>query len=340
LEYSVAQLRERIALPVIKQALAVSWYVYDLEGFLAHFTASAGWADAIARQGATPLNTDDRTLLEYRFAKTVGSASPFSVEAIRKRLAELNYHRLPLSGDAVDWNVVELRRQEFNVLFGTDPSAELLSDREDIVLAEALAAYKAGDYARVIDRWPPGYREPTGVIQRMLLARAYAEMGRPDCLALIASFEAEFPIEAAGINAVFYSQLGNVEEVTKALERFYALLEKSPWLVTKAADAALIRTLQLAQADRAAAEKMYAILSRPLASYRYEYLRKRLRFYVARNLGTEKQVEALAALEPHVRWTADVLKPRAEVYAVVNHPYAARAQREWQQFLRDQPVER
>jgi hypothetical protein len=109
-------------------------------------------------------------------------------------------------------------------------------------------------------------------------------------------------------------------------------------LVTIAADAVLVRTTQLAEADRAAAEQIYPLVSRPMASYRYDYLRKLVRFYVAQKLGTEKVVEALAELEPHIRWTEDVLRPRAEIYAMVNHPFAARAQREWQQFQRDAPA--
>jgi spermidine synthase len=336
LKHSVARLRERIESPIVKQALAESWKVFDLQGFLAHFMGGPGWAEEIARQGATPLNTDDRTLLEYRFAKTVGRTTPFSVEAVRKLLAERDFHRPVLEGDAIDWNTVEIRRQEFNLLFNSPPSPALLSDRDDIELVEALSAYHAamtnGEYARVLERWPEKYREPSGVIQQMLLARCYAELGRPDCLSLIASFEEDFPTEAAGINSVFYSQLGNVAEVTKSLEQFYTQLRKSPWLVTIAADAALLRTAQVAHADRAAAEKLYAILEQPLASHRYDYTRKLVRFLVSRKLGTDKMVEALAALEPHIRWTADVLKPRAEVYSFVNHPFAARAQREWQQF--------
>jgi spermidine synthase len=338
LNYSAAQLRERIASPTISRALAESWHVYDFEGFLAHYMAAPAWADEITRQGGAPLNTDDRTLLEYRFAKTLGRGNPFSVEAVRKHLAGMHAHQPALGGEAVDWNTVELRRQEFNLLFQSKPSGELLPDTEDAALIKAFEAYQAGDYAGVVARWPAKYREPASPIQRMVLARSYAELGRPDCLAHIAVLESQFPIEAAAINAVFYSQIGNVPETTKSLEAFYTMLGKSPWLVTTVADAALIRTTQLAEADQAAAEQLYPLVSRPLASYRFDYLRKLVRFYVAQKLGAEKTIEALAELEPHMRWTEDVLRPRAEIYTMVNHPFAARAQREWQQFRRDAPA--
>ena len=313
LKYSAAQLRQRIASPTMKRALAESWNVYDFEGFLAHFMAGPGWADEIAGQGGAPLNTDDRTLLEYRFAKTVGRGNPFSVESMRKHLADLGSHQPELGNEVIDWNTVEIRRQEFNLLFQSKPSAELLPDAEDVLLIKAFEAYQAGEYARVVARWPAKYREPASVIQRMVLARSYAELGRPDCLAHIAALEEQFPIEAAAINAVFYSQIGNVPQATRSLETYYTLLSKNPWLVTIVADAALVRTTQLAEADRAAAEQLYPLVSRPMASFRFDYLRKLVRFYVAQKLGAEKMVEALAELEPHIRWTEDVLRPRGGV---------------------------
>jgi hypothetical protein len=74
-----------------------------------------------------------------------------------------------------------------------------------------------------------------------------------------------------------------------------------------------------------------------LASDRYDYSRKLVRIRVAEKLGPREMVDALLEMEPHVRWAANVLKPRAEAYATVNHPLAARAQQEWELFQRNQP---
>jgi hypothetical protein len=249
----------------------------------------------------------------------------------------LGFHQPSLGEHSIDWKTVEIRRQEFNLMFDGVPSAALLPGPEEAALIEAFTAYDEGVYARVVDRWPKSYRENSSPIQQMLLARSYAELGRPDCLELIAALEEEFPIEASAVNAVFYSQIGNVAEVTQSLDKYYALLAESPWLVTVVAEAALERTLRLAQADRAAAAKMYKLLAKPLASSRYDYKRKLVRVFVAQQLGPREMAEALTETEPYVRWTADVLQPRAEAYAALNHPFAARAQREWQQFQQNQP---
>jgi hypothetical protein len=83
---------------------------------------------------------------------------------------------------------------------------------------------------------------------------------------------------------------------------------------------------------------MYDLLARPLASSRLDFSRKLIRILIAQQLGPKEMAEALAPTEPHVHWTANVLKPRAEAYAALNHPFAARAQRELQEFQRNQPA--
>jgi spermidine synthase len=337
LEYSASQLRERIDSETVKEALALSWNVDSLDGFLSHFMASAGWADEIARRPGIPRNTDDRTILEYRFAKTAGRQTPFSVETARRQLAASNLQRPLLHGETVDWNAVELQRQVFNLLYGGELSSALLSKPADKALVESFVAFRKNDFAAAVNSWPAAYRPPVSDIQRLLLARCYAELARPDCLELIASLESRFPLEAAALNAVFYVRLGNTAEAARALEQFYELLATTPWDVSAIAQTALPRTIEIARADRSAAERLYPQLCQPFASYRYDYLRKLVRFIVAQQLDREKMIEALAEMEPNVRWTAAVLQPRAEAYRAAGHPLAVRAERDWQSFQRYEP---
>lgn len=339
LEYTTEQVRRRIATPPIQQALVDSWKVHDLEGFLARFVAAEGWAAETARRNDIPRNTDDRTVLEYRFAKTVGVSVPFSVEAVRKQLKELGLHQRPMPGDPVDWNTVEIRRQEFNLLFRSEPSSELLIDSADIAYIEALKAYRRNDFAAAVKAWPAKYRDSATELQRMLLAHSLAELARPECLELVASLESQFPTEAAAITAVFNVRTGDAKQATEALEKFYAELRRRPWIYSSVADAALLRTAHVAHADHEAATKLFAILAQPLASHRYEFSRHLVRFIVARKLGANHVVEALAELEPHIRWTADVLQARAEAYAAVDHPLAPRAERDWREFQRNAPAQ-
>jgi len=339
LRYSVAELRERIATPAVSEALAKAWKVNDVEGFLGRFVASSDWADRIAQISDVPRNTDDRTILEYSFAKTVGRTTSFSVEETRDRLRAAGFHRPALSGETVNWNVVELRRQTFNLIHGGQLSLALLPNAEDRRVVEAYDHYRNSDFAGVVELWAVENRRPTDSVQRLLLARCHAELGRPECLELIVGLEQPFPSEVDAVRAIYYWRTGNAAEAAQALEAFYSRLAVDPWVIPVVVETAFSRTIDVAKADRQAAERLYELLSQPFAMRRFNYLRQLARLRVAEVLGPQLVVEALAELEPHVTWTAEVLEPRAKAYAAVGHPLADRAARDWEWFQRHQSRE-
>ena len=104
LEQEINELRARIEDDSVKDALTKVWNVDGVEGFLARFVANARWADEIAAQPHIPRNTDDRTLLEYGFAKTVGRSTPFSIRANPRPLASRGVRptRPPWSCDGLE----------------------------------------------------------------------------------------------------------------------------------------------------------------------------------------------------------------------------------------------
>jgi spermidine synthase len=332
IDYSADELRERIASSAVKDGLAKAWKVDSLEGFLSHFVGNSQWADTILNESGLPLNTDDRTILEYRFAKSLGRTSPFATEATRQLLKERSFHRPKLSDPAIDWNAVELRRQDFNLIFGSELSDALLENADDRSLVAALNLHQKNDFAGALARWPAAYLNPTDNIQRLVLARCYAELARPECLELTTTIEPQFPIEVAAIRAVYHFHTGDLARSTESLEQFYTLLRNNPWMVPLGFKTAIARTIEVAKRDRDAARRLLPLLSKPFASHRYDYLRKLARFVVAEQLGADAMVEALSETEPNIRWTAPVLKARAAAYLAVRHPLAKDAQRDWESF--------
>ena len=91
---------------------------------------------------------------------------------------------------------------------------------------------------------------------------------------------------------------------------------------------------EIADADPAAARRLFELLAKPFAGYRFEHQRTLLRLMVAESLGQERVLEALAALEPNPPWMEELLKLRAETYAAAKHPLAEQAQRDWEYYQR------
>ena len=256
--------------------LAKAWYVYDLEGFLAHFVANSQYADAVARLPMIALNTDDRTALEYNFAKTVGQLTPFSIEALREKLMAAGYHQ-PSVGPGIDWRQVEIRRQLLNAVMDGELSYALLSKPEDHLLVDAFYKYRARDFAGAVELWPAEHRKPSDVLLGLLLARAYAELGRPECLDLIAAAEPNYPIDASAVRAIYYCHSGNMAQAAQSMDSFFSQLQGSPWAISVISDSVFKYTMDVATSDPAAAKRLYTLLSRPFASHRFNDIRQRAR---------------------------------------------------------------
>jgi spermidine synthase len=336
IQNSVAELQQRIASGTLRDALAIAWNVHDLEGLLGHFTANSAWTDAISRRADLPRNTDDRTLLEYRFAKSVGRFQGFAVEPLRYELKSGGYHQPTLAGDAVDWNTVELRRQQLNFLFNGQLSTALLPQPHDKALVQALRTYQLNDFAGALALWPAEHRQPTDHVLRLVLARTYAELGQRESLELAAAAGKSYPIDAAAVRAIYHWRAESAAESVETLEVFYTLLRESPWIIPFVSEAAAFRTAEIAQAHPEFAPRLYELLSHPCAAYRFNYIRQVTRVKVAHEIGPEAVAEALTELEPHVPWSAEILEIRAKAYAAVNHRLTRRAERDWQRFQEQQ----
>ncbi len=310
--YSADELRARIGSGAVQEALAKTWYVDDLEGFMAHFVASSQYVDAVAQVPLVELNTDDRTILEYSFAKTVGHRTPFSIEILRDRLKGAGFHRPQVEGK-LDWNRVEIRRQISNLVLSGELSYALLPQAADQSLVEALNRFRNGDFAGAVHVWPAEYRNPTDPLLRLLLARAYAEQRRPECLDLVSPAQQRYPIDSAAIRAIYYCRSNNIAQAAKALDAYFSLLADSPWLLSAISEMPFTEAVDVAHSDKTAAQRLYSLLSRQFASDRINYARQRARVLVAAELGPSEVVEALAELEPHIPWIADILKLRGHI---------------------------
>jgi hypothetical protein len=131
LPYDAARLRQRFAQEPFRSAALGVWHAADLEGVLAHYAAGPSTAAALA-SGARA-NTDDRAVLEYGFARTLGNSTLFHVDELLA-FAKGRGDDLPPIAGAIDRTSINAQRAVLTA--GNEPTqllitAEALADRGD-----------------------------------------------------------------------------------------------------------------------------------------------------------------------------------------------------------------
>ena len=103
----VDDLRARLRSEPLKSAAMNAWRVDTAEGFLARLFANEDFARAAAKQ-AEEINTDDRTVIEFGFARSIDAATNLH-DQIARDATRLNASHPRVRG-AVDWAAVERMR--------------------------------------------------------------------------------------------------------------------------------------------------------------------------------------------------------------------------------------
>ncbi len=333
-EYSVTRLRGRIEEPVMKEALRVSWRVTDLEGFLARFLGSAEFVDQQVQAEVLVPNTDDRNFLEYGFAKTVGLSTGFSNAALREAAVAADKHRPPLADGAVDWDLVDKRRLQFNWLFGGELTVAPTAKGELRTLADGYSSFVGGNYRAALDKWAELPPAPLSDVDRLVQGRAHAELGEAQCLDLIAPIASQYPAETAAIRAVYYWKRKDQAQAAAAVGGVCESLAENPLTIAAFVESALNLAMEIGNQDSGEGRRYFELLAKPLAGNRFEYQRTLIRLQLAENLGAAEMLAALAAVEPDPPWIGDVLRLRAEAYMAAKHPLADEAQRDWESYQR------
>ncbi|MFT3775526.1 MAG: fused MFS/spermidine synthase [Minicystis sp.] len=329
--YDAAALRARIREEPYRSALAHAWRVTDLEGVLAHHLAGSGVARAIAEEQGEYLNTDDRNLLEFAFARTAGQ--PVRVDAALSAEAQTRGLDRPAIGDGtVDWLSVADQRMAIAVAESRQPDLPADATHDQRRRGEALMRYVLHDAIGVVATWTSQPRAPRTLVELEAMGESLADMGDSAAVTVVDRLRALEPTEADAVLARLRFRQSRFAEAADALAAALDRYHDDPWpdvdLMRRAVDDLV---LPLAQ-DRKVGERFHALLARPFVLRMLENDRLRVRLRLALQIDPDKLcVEALAPFEPDVPWN-DSLALRARCYARTNHPLAARAARELEEF--------
>jgi spermidine synthase len=340
--YDLAQIREQINREPFRSALRAAWRVVDAEGFLSHFIARGTFARAIAYVDRNALNTDDKNLIEFGFARTAsdstGDTHGGRTAEIRDVARARGEHRPPDIDKEVDWGRVDemwtaFRAAELADLSPTEPMPEDRTHRHF-----ALLHFLEGRSRESVGEWHLQSREPIGPTELAVVAEAHADTGDDLARGYIDRLRVYQPTEANAILGRLFLRQGRFSEAAEALRAAFEGYRTDPWPWPLIMEHALQSAKELAMRSPDLVAVLRPALEQPFAVLMLDEARSDaiLSFVLARE-PDPTCAEALRAFEPYVPWHQALLNWRLRCYKMLHHADAERAEQELQRFVQDQP---
>ncbi len=340
LVHDLDRIRARIGGEPYRTALARTWGVAGVEGIYAGYLASPALARAIRRVEGNALNTDDRSILEFGFARNLGRFGLFRIPDLAKLAAARKENRPTTRGAPLDWARVEEMRAARSVYWEGDwPEPQPVGGDPAAVLR--LAARRAATLSRPAEacaRWFEQPEPPRTHADLLFLGECLADKGDPRAAAVAAELAREQPIEADLVLARWHLAAGRPGEAGDRLMAAFLAYRADPWVYWPLMDRTFHLVQALARTDRRLAARLFAALEKPFAVRMFDGQRRLTRVWLSHALeGPSGCAEALAALEPHVPWDELSLASRYECYRKVKSPLAAKAGEDLEDFLAAAP---
>lgn len=328
ISYDADALRERMATEPFRSGIENSWRTSSLEGVFLRRVADDRAIGEFVAANAAPANTDDKTVLEFRFARTLGKRVGISTR-------DLGWGK----GGNIPSEMVEdldkglLAREMMAAAAMQGELHDLPSDSPTAMLGRAKM-YKMwlAKAPQPLDDAFPTDIDAANSFELAVTAWALASTGNKDALPWIARLRVIRPDEADALEAVYHASQRDGEKTLAALKLPFSQWRTLPWAHEQIVGAAMDTAVRLAEAvpSDTYREQLFDMISEPFSVAMMDE-RRRLALYAIASTFTEpalrdkKIVAALETSEPHVPWAESLLQTRAEVYGRTRHPLARRA---------------
>ena len=334
--YDAVRLRERLAQEPFGSAMERAWRARGLEGFLSHYVARSSLSRSLAGRGQIPKNSDDRNVVEFAFARSLGRDSYFDVNEMRRVARARREDGPPVSGE-VDWTAVN--RWRVTAATATAAKAVLRPDLtvEELRMTLAQRSFLEARPEAVLTNWRAQPWEPVGSVEEVVLAEALAQGADELATLYITRLQKTHPVEAEMLTARLRWRQGRLPEAARALERGFALYREDPWPLAILVKNTFAIVLDLASKDAALAVRLDDVLSRPFAVALLNEERLLVRLELASRIDVTRYAATVQELEPNVPWRTPILQQRAHAYQATGHPLAAVARKELAEFLKREP---
>ena len=310
LRYDTERLRQRIAMEPYATAMGRVWRNATLEGFLAHYVSSTSFARSAAK-GAR-INTDDHPIVEFAFARQVGTDASVDIEELRAVALSRKEHRPPVAA-TVDWRNAD-RERSFS-----DPEEyieNLPTEATDIKLADATNTLLLAMYAEVL-----------------------ADSANPAAIDFLAELEKTQPAESDIIMARLRWREGLIEEAASALESGYRAYRNDPWPLRPVMRRGLEVAIAIAAQDRPElTRRIHEALREPFSTGMLNEERIETLEVLSRKMESPGcgplSIASLERFEPHTPFNRAALQRRRDCYVRSSHHLAGVAMRELSRFDR------
>ncbi len=331
-------LRFRLRTEPFRTGLRAAWQVDDLEGFLARFVADDAFARDLARAEAGRVNTDDRPLVEFGFARSLGRAGGPLIGRLRERAVAARVQRPAGLTGAVDWDEVEAQRIALCTLEQTEAPAAVWWSADLRRRAAAATRFLAGDAAGTVAAWLQGgdaaFADAHGPVEMAMLAWALADLGDARAEPLLARLRGGDPLGTQTLTARLAWRQGRADAAVSLLADALIQHRVDPWPWPVLMSRALDLAREMAATGPQAAGLLLSSLGEPFAVRQLDHERLSAALEAAKPLGDGAVVGVFRQIEPYFIWNEGMLTARAALYRAQGLPEAARAERELAAFRR------
>lgn len=327
--YDIERLRKRVREEPFRTILPRAGLIADAEGVLSRFLAGNALVEAIGAAEGARINTDDDNLLEYAFARNVGSVG----NDIAAQLAAITQGRdiaRPEVRGNVSWiRVAEQRARAWEIASPTAGPDLPIPDPAVRLRARAFGVGCAGDVSTAGELWfAQPDREPKDIVETYVLAQILAQKKEDRALELGATLAREgYTAEAQVIRGRYLAGKGKLDEALEALLGAITDLRKQALPLCDTARQAIdLIPIVVRGVPARAARAARHLIEAPLAVHNEE----ERRLSVAQRLAFISGDSALcvAALGTNLElpwWQLRFLAARAECLERAGHIHAARA---------------
>lgn len=322
IDHNRERLEQRLAEHPFAQGLRYTWGVSGVEGLYSGYLANSDFARSVARVEDGWINTDDRPIIEFGFARNAGRTGLFSIPQLRALAASLGQHRPP-GLEGVDWAQVADLAGARAIAMGGEPTMHRGMPKDAAARARARAAYGREDLVSACDHWFSQHQAPASDMDLLLVVECLAEQAQPESADLLPALHQRRPVEAAAISARMFARAGQPAQSAKELQRAFISFRDDPWVHTTVMARALDLSVELSRKEPTLGAGLYESLASPFAAHILEESRKDVRRQIS--LATRNSAmcsSAFSSFEPWPPWNEPFLRQRCSCYTAAENPLA------------------